>query len=103
MSACSRELVECETSCENRCGDTIKLLLLNPNADEQFKFEFKPGGDESLERLDFNPSYTNRRWMCSFSLFGTMYLIGKSLGHLLMKAGLQVATMVCQTKEDSSK
>ena len=77
MSICSRELVKCENSCESTCGATIKLLLLNPNLDEQFTFEFKPGGNERLEQLDFDPSYTDRRWMCSFSLLGTMYLIGR--------------------------
>ena len=76
MSACSRELVECELLCDDSCGESIKLLLLNPNVEEQFRFEFKPGGDERLIELDFDPSYTDRRWMCSFSLFGTMYLIG---------------------------
>ena len=90
MSACSRELVQCETECTAKCGEHIELLLLNPNKDEQFHINLSPGGEEIITPIEFTPSYDDRHWMCSFSLFGKMYLIGGNDGMASERRQLQV-------------
>lgn len=76
-SQCSRESAECLNSCN--CDESISLLLLNPNVDLQYRLGFTPGGDERVVNLEFDPSYSDRQAMCSFTLLGNMYLIGKIL------------------------
>jgi len=77
LSACSRAYDKCLQECR---GNQLNFVVFDPEKDSQVKvtwlYQSQDGKDEVVVPRTLNPSYNDRKYMCSFKVNGEFHIIG---------------------------